>query len=80
MVDKSSESFAVQISRELGHVTGQLSALISTVNAMTETICELESRLRQSEKETTKIAAMIGTLGIVAGGVGTFLMNMIFKS
>lgn len=62
---------------QLGQLTGQVTSLIATVNAQSIAISSLETRLRNSEQDITRIAVKMAFLGITAGGVGSFLINFL---
>lgn len=59
---------------------GQMTALISTVQGMSETITRLENRVTQNEKDILKVAVKMSVIGIAAGGIGSFAMNYLLKS
>lgn len=75
----SEDHLYAQLSKDIGEIIGKLSSLVSTVNGISSYMSEIDNRLRQSEKEVVKIAVKIGLLGIVAGGIGTFLMHYAAK-
>lgn len=76
-MDKPNNSFALQLSREIGEMRGELTSLISTVSVMSHSLNSLDERLRSNEKESTRQAAIIGTIGILCGGVGSFIMSLV---
>ncbi len=78
-IEKPSDSFAIQISKEIGQISGELRSLVATVNTMAIAINHMDDRLRKSESDAARMAARIGLLGIIAGGVGTFIMDLLIK-
>jgi multidrug resistance efflux pump len=64
---------------QIGELKGQMSALLSTVAMLTNTVNQIDTRLRQAEFDTIKLSVKMGLLGIVAGGLGSFLMSYILK-
>lgn len=65
---------------QIGQLMGQMTALISTVQGMSETITRLENRVTQNEKDILKVAVKMSVIGIAAGGIGSFAMNYLLKS
>lgn len=64
---------------QIGELTGQMSSLITTVNALSALISSLDMRLRNNEKDTTVLGVKMGILGVIAGAVGSFTMSLILK-
>jgi len=67
------------VALQIGELKGQMSALLSTVAMLANTINQIDSRLRQAEFDTIKLSVKMGLLGIVAGGLGSFLMSYALK-
>ena len=65
---------------QIGQLMGQMTALISTVQGMSETITRLENRVTQNEKDILKVAVKMSVIGIAAGGIGSFAMNYALKA
>lgn len=63
----------------VGTLSGQISSLIATVNQMAGTISNLDARLQRNERQTTALTVRMGILGLISGGVGSFLMELILK-
>lgn len=63
----------------LGQLTGQVAALVTTVNNMSITITNLDARLQKNEKDTNILTFKIAMIGIVAGGVGSIIMTVLYK-
>lgn len=64
---------------QLGNLTGQINALIVSLNAVQATVSALDARLREQEKHAVKVATGIGVIGVIAGGVGTLIMDLFVK-
>lgn len=65
------------IEYQLGQLTGQVAALVAQVASMQVTMVGLDTRLRENERDTTKLMVKMGTLATIAGGVGSLLLNII---
>lgn len=68
-----------QIQYQLGHLTGQVTALSSTLAEVNKILSAMETRLRVNELNVTSLAVKMATIGIVAGAIGSFLMSYILK-
>lgn len=64
---------------QIGELKGQVSALISTVGMLSNTVNQIDTRLRQAEFDTIRLSVKMGLLGIAAGGLGSFLMSYLLK-
>lgn len=71
------DSHAIQF--QIGQLTGQVTALIATVNAMSTTMNALESRLRENERDTTKLNVKMAVLGMASGALGSFGMSFLMR-
>ena len=63
----------------LGQLSGQLAALQGSMTTMATQLSALDTRLQKNENETSKLTVKIGLLAIVAGGVGSLLMELSLK-
>jgi len=90
MKDNSMDHFAIQISKEVGELVGKIEGLTATVQTLSNFIQEtnktfsetnriLNDRLSKNEKEISNIALKVSYLGLLAGGVGSFIMSLIMK-
>jgi hypothetical protein len=68
---------ATNIEYQLGQLTGQVAALVAQMAAMQVTMSGLDARLRENERDTTKLMVKMGTLATVAGGIGSLILNII---
>lgn len=75
MSNEQNQGLALQI----GELKGSVAALISTVSMLNNAINQLDARLRQTESDTIKLSVKMGLLGVVAGGLGSFLMSYLLK-
>ena len=64
---------------QIGELKGQMSAVLSTISMLNNTVNQIDTRLRQAEFDTIKLSVKMGLLGIVAGGFGSFLMSYLLK-
>lgn len=90
MKDNSMDHFAIQISKEVGELVGKIEGLTATVQTLSNFLQEtnktfsetnriLNDRLSKNEKEISNIALKVSYLGLLAGGVGSFIMSLIMK-
>ena len=63
----------------LGQLSGQVTSLTATVASLSTIIASLDARLQKNERETTALSVRMGLFGLVAGGMGSFLMEMLLK-
>lgn len=61
---------------QIGQMAGQLNAVNASVLSIQGTLVALETRLREQEKQSTRTATIIGLVGVIAGGMGSFVMNI----
>lgn len=65
---------------QIGELTGIVSSLKQSVNELGHITVRLEERLRISERAVTTLMVKVGILATVAGGVGSFGIQILIKS
>ena len=61
----------------IGRLTGQVSALITTINSMSTTINSLDTRLRSNEQETTKLTVKMALIAACSGALGSAIVGVV---
>jgi hypothetical protein len=68
---------------QIGKLTGQVTALVTQVSAMSSTIALLDERLRRNETNTTALMVKMSMIGVLSGAVGSvsiaLVQHFIFK-
>lgn len=62
---------------QIGKLTGQMTALVTQVLALSSTLTLLDERLRKNETNTTILMVKMSMISVVSGAVGAFLMQFI---
>jgi hypothetical protein len=65
---------------KIGELTGIVASLKQSVNDLGHITVRLEERLRVSEKAVTTLMVKVGILATIAGGVGSFGIQFLFKN
>lgn len=62
---------------QIGKLTGQVTALVTQVSAMSSTIALLDERLRRNETNTTALMVKMSIIGVVSGAVGSVSIALV---
>lgn len=65
---------------QIGELTGIVASLKESVNDLSDITTRLEERLRASERSVTTLMVKVGILATMAGGIGSFGIQILIKS
>lgn len=61
----------------IGDLSGQLRAQTQQLTDIQSRLVSMDARLRVAENNTTKLTVQMGLVGIISGGIGSALLQVI---
>ena len=64
------------VAYRVGQLNGQITALTLLVTSLQSSLTALDTRLRQTENNTTKLMVQMSIVAFVSGGIGSLIISL----